>query len=70
MPSDPEDYDPVIWSYDKRLRRYGVLFVCERRGSFPSYRKSVFRLKDEVLEKLGWNQDGAVGGSWAAPDAA
>ena len=53
MPQDPQDYDAVIWNYDKRPRRHGGLFVCERRGSFPSYRQSVYRLKDEVVELLG-----------------
>ena len=56
MPPDPEDYDPVIWNHDKRPRRNGGVFQCERRGSFPVYRKSVYQLKDEAFRKLGWSE--------------
>ena len=54
VPLDPEDYDPVIWNYDKRPRRQGGMFTCERRGSFAAYRKSLYRLNSGVAEKLGW----------------
>lgn len=56
LPPDPEDYDPVFWNFDKRPRRHGGMFMCERRGSFPTYRKSVYQLEDEVVEKLGWSK--------------
>ncbi len=57
VPADPEDYDPVFLTWDTRPQRQGGMFICEHRGSFPSYRKSVYRLRDEVREKLGWSSE-------------
>jgi hypothetical protein len=53
IPEDPEGYDPVFWNWDKRAKRDGGMLVCERRGSFPAYRKSVYHLKDEIRQRLG-----------------
>ena len=55
VPPDPEDHDSIFRNWDKRPRRRGGMFACEYRGSFPSYQKSAYRLKDEMLEKLGWS---------------
>ena len=50
------DFDPVLWNMDGRRKREGRMFLCLRRGTYPSRRESVYRLKDSVLDELGWNR--------------
>jgi hypothetical protein len=65
---DPDKYDQILANVDKRTRRRGGLFVCLERGSFPSYRKSLYRLEKSLCERLCWQDKtmfhhDAVGGS-------
>ena len=52
----PRDCDPVFLNMDDRRIRKGGLFDCIWRGSFPNFDTSRYRLKEEVLTRLGWTR--------------